>query len=153
MKRLLKNLDVLSEDLCIKLLLPLVRTYIYNPDYDQQTIVVTSAIDCIGGLASKLCWKNYAKLLQQFLSQKPLEPRYQKQRVKVLASVLDGFHFDDSASMIKAKGLLQKLLKRKSTTGYSFFKDGTEETQTGKHFFLNESTVGPKWGATLMRVP
>ena len=95
MKRLMKQLDGLSGETCDKLLLPLVRTYIYNEDYDAQTIVVTAAIDCVGALASKLCWKKYAKLLQQFLSQKPLELRYQKQRVKVLASVLDGFDFSD----------------------------------------------------------
>ena len=95
MKRLMKQLDGLSGETCDKLLLPLVRTYIYNEDYDAQTIVVTAAIDCVGALAAKLCWKKYAKLLQQFLSQKPLELRYQKQRVKVLASVLDGFDFSD----------------------------------------------------------
>ena len=50
---------------------------------------------CVGALGSRLCWKKYAKLLKQFLSQKPLELRYQKQRVKVLASVLDGFDFSD----------------------------------------------------------
>ena len=91
----MKQLDGLSGETCDKLLLPLVRTYIYNEDYDAQTIVVTAAIDCVGALASKLCWKKNAKLLQQFLSQKPLELRYQKQRVKVLASVLDGFDFSD----------------------------------------------------------
>ena len=48
---------------------PLVRTYIYNEEYDAQNIVVEAAIECVGALASKLCWKKYAKLLQQFLSQ------------------------------------------------------------------------------------
>ena len=47
----------------------LVRTYIYNEEYDAQNIVVEAAIECVGALASKLCWKKYAKLLQQFLSQ------------------------------------------------------------------------------------
>ena len=64
--------------------------------------------------------------------QKPLELRYQKQRVKVLASVLDAFHFEDEATMAKAKAMLEKLLKQKSTTGrQTIFKDGVEETQTG----------------------
>ena len=41
--------------------------------------------------------------------QKPLELRYQKQRVKVLASVLDAFHFEDDATMGKAKSMLGKI--------------------------------------------
>ena len=69
MKRLMKQLGELSGDTCDKLLLPLVRTYIYNEEYDAQNIVVEAAIECVGALASKLCWKKYAKLLQQFLSQ------------------------------------------------------------------------------------
>lgn len=137
MKRLMKQLDGLSPETCQKILLPLVRTYIFNPDYDQQTIVVTAAIDCIGALASRLPWRNYAKLLQQFLSQqKPLEPKYQKQRVKVLASILDAFHFSETSTMAKAKAMLEKLLRHKSTTGQkTIFKDGVEETQSGKMTF------------------
>ena len=124
MRRLMKQLDDVSGESCYKILLPLVRTYIFNPDYVPHNEVVTSAINCIGALASKLSWKHYAKLLQQFLSQKPLEPSFQKQRVRVLGAVLDGFHFTDEATMSKAKAMLERLLKRKSTTGQTFFKDG-----------------------------
>ena len=72
-----KRLDV---DLCFKIILPMTRTYLFNQDYVQHNEIITSAISCIGAIASKLPWKNYVKLLQQFLSQKPLEPPFQKQR-------------------------------------------------------------------------
>lgn len=132
MKRLMSQISDLSWETCQKVLLPLVRTYVFNPDYDSHNLVVETAIECIGSLASKLPYKNWEKLLQQFLNmrQKPLEPKYQKQRVKVLASILDAYHFEDVASMTKAKALVEKLLRRKSTTGQAtFFKDGVEEKE------------------------
>ena len=52
-------------------------------------------------------------------------------RVKVLASILDNFHFTDATTMTKVKKILENLLRKKSTTGHTFFKDGVEETQTG----------------------
>ena len=73
----------------------------------------------------------YHKLLQQYLSQKPLEPAFQKQRVKVLAAILNNYHFTDEATMSKAKAMMEKLLRRKSTTGSTSFKDGVEEKQSG----------------------
>ena len=73
----------------------------------------------------------YHKLLQQYLSQKPLEPAFQKQRVKVLAAILNNYHFTDEVTMSKAKAMMEKLLRRKSTTGSTFFKDGVEEKQSG----------------------
>ena len=33
--------------------------------------------------------------------------------------------------MTKAKKILENLLRKKSTTGHTFFKDGVEESQTG----------------------
>ncbi len=136
MKRLIKNLDLMSQDTCQSILLPMLRTYLFNPDYDAHTIVVTTAIEAIGALAARLQWKSYAKLLQDFLAsgKQDLEPKYQKQRVKVLASILDAFHFDDVASMARAKAMLEKLLKIKSTTGQqTLFKDGVEETKAGDY--------------------
>ena len=74
-----KNREI-DVNLCFKIILPMTRTYLYNQDYVQQNEIITSAISCIGAIASKLPWKNYVKLLQQFLSQKQLEPPFQKQR-------------------------------------------------------------------------
>lgn len=129
MRRLIKEKDDISDLTCQKILLPMIRTYVFNPDYVQQAEIVTSAISAIGGLASKLSWRGYTKLLQQYLSQKPLEPAFQKQRVKVLASILDSFHFTDEATMKKAKQMLERLLRKSSTSGRSFFKDGVEENR------------------------
>ena len=52
-------------------------------------------------------------------------------RVKVLASILDHFHFTEATTMTKVKKILENLLRKKSTTGHTFFKDGVEETQIG----------------------
>lgn len=131
MRRVTKNIDTIDVEIASRIILPLARTYLYNPDYVQFNEIIASAIDCIGAISSKLPWKSYSKLLQQFLSQKPLEPPFQKQRVKVLACILDSFHFSDQSTMTKAKAMLERLLRKKSTTGHTFFKDGVEETQAG----------------------
>ena len=128
---IVKQIGDLDVELCFRIILPMTRTYLYNEEYVQHNEIITSAISCIGAIASKLPWKTYSKLLQQFLSQKPLEPPFQKQRVKVLACILDSFHFNDEATMSKAKSMIEKLLRKKSTTGHTFFKDGVEEIQSG----------------------
>ena len=131
MRRLVKSIQDLSVETCQNIVIPLVRTYIFNEEYVQQTEIFNSAVTAMGALAGKLPWKLYHKLLQQYLSQKPLEPAFQKQRVKVLAAILNNYHFSDEATMSKAKSMMEKLLRRKSTTGSTFFKDGVEEKQSG----------------------
>ena len=127
MRRLVHQLEDLSVETCQNILIPLVRTYIFNEDYVQQTEIFNSAVTALGALAGKLPWKWYHKLLQQYLSQKPLEPAFQKQRVKVLASILNNYHFTDENTMGKAKAMMEKLLRRKSTTGSTFFKVGFKD--------------------------
>ena len=78
-----KKIREIDVNLCFKIILPMTRTYLYNQDYVSQNEIITSAISCIGAIASKLPWKNYVKLLQQFLSQKQLEPPFQKQRYSI----------------------------------------------------------------------
>ena len=48
MRRLVKQLDELSVDTCQKIIIPLVRTYIFNEEYVQQTEIFNSAVTAIG---------------------------------------------------------------------------------------------------------
>ena len=48
MRRLVKSLDELSVDTCQKIIIPLVRTYIFNEEYVQQTEIFNSAVTAIG---------------------------------------------------------------------------------------------------------
>ena len=56
-------------------------------------IVFQAAISCVGSLCAKFGWKEYKMVLMYFLNCKPTEPAHQKQRVKVLAAILNSFHF------------------------------------------------------------
>jgi hypothetical protein len=52
-----------------------------------------AAIGCIGSLCARFSWREYKTALTHFLNCKPTEAPHQKQRVKVLAAILNAFHF------------------------------------------------------------
>lgn len=110
--KLNENKEFLSRNCRLFLAYPLVRTYIYNPNYISQPDVVNSAITCIASLASAYNWKDYKNLLLQFLVTKNQShlmdnPPFRKQRVKVLAGILNSFHFSpEEESSLKLKEII-----------------------------------------------
>lgn len=91
--RLDENPDFLNVKCCYQIIYPLACSYLFNTDYTQQSDTILAAISCVGSLCAKFGWKEYKIVLLHFLKVKPSEPAHQKQRVKVLAAVLNAFHF------------------------------------------------------------
>ena len=52
-------------------------------------------------LCGKFNWKEYKLILTHFLNMKPTEAPHQKQRVKILAAILNSFHFVAAKSKCK----------------------------------------------------
>ncbi len=69
-----------------------------------------AAIACVGSLCAKFSWKEYKVVLMYFLNCKPTEPGHQKQRVKVLAAILNSFHFVSVEGDTKSKLNVHKVL-------------------------------------------
>ena len=113
-KKLDENKEFLSRNCRQYLVYPMVRTYIYNSDYLSQPEIINSAIACIAALASTFNWKDYKNLLLQFLvtrNQSNLDdnPPFQKQRVKVLAGILDSFHFSpEEETSLRLKEVIER---------------------------------------------
>ena len=113
-KKLDENKEYLSRNCRQYLVYPMVRTYIYNSDYLSQPEIINSAIACIAALASTFNWKDYKNLLLQFLvtrSQSNLDdnPPFQKQRVKVLAGILNAFHFSpEQETSLRLKEVIER---------------------------------------------
>ena len=67
MKRLAGQLqdqpDFLERKTKFTIVLPLVRTYIYNPDYVTQSEVINAAIECLGAVAASHSFKDYRSML------------------------------------------------------------------------------------------
>ena len=67
MKRLAGQLqdqpDFLERKTKFTIVLPLVRTYIYNPDYVTQSEVINAAIECLGAIAASHSFKDYRSML------------------------------------------------------------------------------------------
>ena len=121
MKRLAGQLqedpDFLSRETKLVVVTPLVKTYIYNSDYISQSDVINAAIECLGALAASHTFKDYRSMLLAYMSGNPgagvkdltsFEAAFKKQRVKVLAGVLNAFHF----KMEENKGLLTTLINK-----------------------------------------
>ncbi|XP_047501771.1 small subunit processome component 20 homolog [Penaeus chinensis] len=74
-------------------LLPLVTSYLFQEAYIKDDYLITSSISCLGSLAKKMPWYSYQKLLKYYLNMlSKQELKFLKQAVRVLESVLDGFH-------------------------------------------------------------
>ena len=67
MKRLAGQLqdqpDFLERKTKFTIVLPLVRTYIYKPDYVTQSEVINAAIECLGAIAASHSFKDYRSML------------------------------------------------------------------------------------------
>lgn len=78
--------------------LPLTESFLLKEEYAKQNIA-EAAIQNLGSLASKLPWRQYARLLEKYillLSNKELcsVRANQKCIVKIIVTLLDAFHFD-----------------------------------------------------------
>ncbi len=75
-------------------LLPLTTCYLFDEAYDKHNHLVDAAFDSLQAMARCLSWYNYDKLLRYFLNHMTRQVEFQKQAVKAVVAVLNGFHFD-----------------------------------------------------------
>ena len=109
--------DHLSRKTKVTVVVPLVRTYVYNADVIGQSEVVNAAIECLGAVAASHGFKEYRLMLFGFMADPKVkdtshEAAFKKQRVKILASIISGFHFqlDDDGAPGSGNGEMLKTL-------------------------------------------
>nr|XP_027223917.1 small subunit processome component 20 homolog [Penaeus vannamei] len=85
-------------------LLPLVTSYLFQEAFIKDDYLITSSISCLGSLAKKMPWYSYQKLLKYYINMlSKQELKYLKQAVRVLESVLDGFHEEVEIPVVEDK--------------------------------------------------
>uniref|UniRef100_A0AAG5D274 U3 small nucleolar RNA-associated protein 20 N-terminal domain-containing protein n=1 Tax=Anopheles atroparvus TaxID=41427 RepID=A0AAG5D274_ANOAO len=82
----------------VQFLLPIVSHYICHEAFKKQTNLVEEAADCIVQLCRFLPWRSYHTVLQQYLRRLKYSWEYQKQLLRIVIGIMDGFHFDLSAA-------------------------------------------------------
>ena len=100
--RILKSdRTAINEEAITQFLLSLMTCYLFDKTYDSQNHLVDASFECLQAMSGCLSWYNYDKLLRYFLSQMTRQIEFQKQSVKALVAVLNGFHFDLKNSQFK----------------------------------------------------
>ena len=82
-------------------LLPLTTCYLFSETYDKHNHLVDASLECLQAMGRCLSWYNYEKLLRFFLTNMTRQVEFQKQAVKAVVAVLNGFHFDLRSSQFK----------------------------------------------------
>ncbi|ALC42798.1 CG4554 [Drosophila busckii] len=74
--------------------MPLATRYLLNEKYISKHTLVDAAIEAVGGLCELLPWQQYHAVLRHYLQKMRLAHDHQKQCVRLVVRILDGFHFD-----------------------------------------------------------
>lgn len=90
--------------------LPLATQYVCAERHAGKHGLVTAAIEAIGVVAQLLPWHQYEALLKYYLKKMRFNAEYQKQLVRLVMQILDGFHFD--LSRAKVPDLAKQLVKQ-----------------------------------------
>ena len=96
-----KDKQSISGETITQFLLPLATCYLFSETYDKHNHLVDAALECLEAVAGCLSWYSYDKLLRYFLSNMIRQIEFQKQAVKAVVAVLNGFHFDLKKSQFK----------------------------------------------------
>ena len=91
----------ISGDAITQFLLPLTTCYLFDAAYDQQNHLLDASYECLQAMSKCLSWYSYEKLLRFFLANMTKQVDFQKQAVKAVVAVLNGFHFDLRNSQFK----------------------------------------------------
>ena len=83
-------------------MLPLATCYLFTEAYAAQNHLIDASMECLQAIARCLSWPNYEKLLRFYLSNMTRQKEYQKQAVKAVVAILNGFHFDLKNSQFKS---------------------------------------------------
>ncbi|XP_060519305.1 small subunit processome component 20 homolog [Cylas formicarius] len=107
-RALLKFCQVTKEDIVVvnprtltQFLLPLASHYLCSEKFVGKNSVIDAAIEMVGTICRILPWHQYEGVLKYSLSRLRYKVEYQKQLVKLVVVILDGFHFDLSKGHIE----------------------------------------------------
>ena len=92
----------ISNETVTRFLLPLATCYLFTEAYATQNHLIDAALECLQAIARSLSWPSYEKLLRFYLSNMTRQMQYQKQAVKAVVAILNGFHFDLKNSQFKS---------------------------------------------------
>jgi U3 small nucleolar RNA-associated protein 20 len=91
----------------MEVILPIAQHYICNETYLKKAKMVEASVEAIGSLCKFLPWAQYEYLLKLYLFKLRKSLEYQKQLVKLVIIILDGYHFDLSLAESKSKALTE----------------------------------------------
>lgn len=91
--------------------LPLATQYVCAERHASKHGLVTAAIEAIGVVAQLLPWHQYEALLKYYLKKMRFNVEYQKQLVRLVMQILDGFHFDLSRAKLQKHELAKQVVK------------------------------------------
>lgn len=83
-------------------LLPLATCYLFSQAYEKQNHLIDASVECLQAFSRCLSWPNYEKLLRFYLGNMTKQMEHQKQAVKAVLAILNGFHFDLKNSQYKS---------------------------------------------------
>ncbi|XP_005089362.1 small subunit processome component 20 homolog isoform X2 [Aplysia californica] len=103
LRRLYKHLKDhrMNPDIHMTYFIPLVYAFITDPSYAKHASVQDAAVDLLGAICKQLPWQHYQRLLQFYLRLLPKRLETQRQIVRIIVALLDGFHFDLNKSTFK----------------------------------------------------
>ena len=93
---------MISGETVTQFLLPLTTCYLFSESYEKHNHLVDASLECLEAVSRCLSWYNYEKLLSFFLANMTRQVEFQKQAVKAVVAVLNGFHFDLRNSQFKS---------------------------------------------------
>ncbi|XP_075229923.1 small subunit processome component 20 homolog [Lycorma delicatula] len=86
-----------------QIILPLVTQFLCEEKYINKNTVVDAAIEALGTVSKLLSWHQYELILRYYLGKLQRNIDFQKQLVKIIVSILNGFHFDLSKAISSEK--------------------------------------------------
>ncbi len=106
---------VLTATTLAQVMLPMARRYVLAPAYKDQTDLVDAGMTLIGAACCKLKVDDYIRLLEGLMKRDKgaaaETKQFQKQKVDVMARIIQGFSYDVEGLQDKARKRLEKLMR------------------------------------------
>lgn len=87
-------------------LLPMITFYLCNEKYANKNSLLDAVIEAVKTICHLLPWHPYEIILKFYLRKLQYKSEYQRQLVRVVTAILDGFHYDLSKGQIEKNDTL-----------------------------------------------
>ena len=82
--------------------LPLIIHDLHEANKASENVLIEESILTVQAIAEKLPWSRYSNILRMLLTQLKNHPDREKLLIKAVSAIVDAFHFDMSATVMKA---------------------------------------------------